>query len=545
MNEMNKEWRELNEILEALTIQMERAKADAEKVGRETEQWMGWLEDVESQLATTKPTGGLPETAEVQLDDFLVLRAEIAQNKPLIESYINETDAALENADPSAQTWMLRNHTIIKNKWSKVKELCVDREKKLQLALEEAVALDSSMRDTAEWLVAAEQRLAAAPNVSRLLDVLQKQLEENEKWVDEVAVRKQLMAEQQAAGTRLQYYCEKKDAIPIKNGLVSLKHRFEKVASRTADRTKQLNAAMDETQVWMHGIDSVKLLLEDVASKIPDDQQSTGNVNVLKQQHNDWSQLENESRARAVDLEDAMARATDFDKKVHAILDWLVEMEGKLAVPCNDLRQALARVEDIKVELSNARDNRELCLEAGRALQAKCHPKAEQPLKHWLRVVENRWKEVEQKASEREFNLLDQQQQEKEREEALFELLEFVALKREELNRMLAQALPQDLESMSKAQRSYEELDFELRERQADIDGAVKLNKKGKSNAAATKLSEEWKQLWLDSIGHQTALEGQRQLLEEMRRLEGWRWEMWKEQYVEWNDHRKVILGIG
>ncbi|KAK5967310.1 Growth-Arrest-Specific Protein 2 domain protein, partial [Trichostrongylus colubriformis] len=93
---------------------------------------------------------------------------------------------------------------------------------------------------------------------------------------------------------------------------------------------------------------------------------------------------------------------------------------------------------------------------------------------------------------------------------------------------------------MSKAQRSYEELDFELRERQADIDGAVKLNKKGKSNAAATKLSEEWKQLWLDSIGHQTALEGQRQLLEEMRRLEGWRWEMWKEQYVEWNDHRKA-----
>lgn len=46
------------------------------------------------------------------------------------------------------------------------------------------------------------------------------------------------MAEQQAAGTRLQYYCEKKDAIPIKNGLVSLKHRFEKVTSRSAERTK-------------------------------------------------------------------------------------------------------------------------------------------------------------------------------------------------------------------------------------------------------------------------------------------------------------------
>ncbi|XGW21562.1 hypothetical protein V3C99_004485 [Haemonchus contortus] len=696
MNEMNKEWRELNEILEALTIQMERAKADAEKVGRETEQWMAWLEDVESQLATTKPTGGLPETAEVQMDDFLVLRAEIAQNKPLIEKYIHDADVALENADANAQTWMARNHALIKNKWSKVKELCADREKKLQLALEEAVALDSSMRDTAEWLAAAEQRLAAVAPISRLVDVLEKQLMENEKWVDEVAVRKQLMAEQQAAGTRLQYYCEKKDAIPIKNGLVSLKHRFEKVASRTADRTKQLNAALDEARVWMNGVDDLKLWLEDIGLKISNEQLPTGNVNVLKQQHNDikkiqselaarqqsfdttykrgrslidhapraegkqinemnegfkklwnsvlekanqrriaveqalldssafddavleleswidaelaknaaasdrvlgdidtvrvltdehkkretervskqraldtivakanklstnnvdesdnitnacdrvkqkWSQLEEESRARMASLEDALARATDFDTKVHEILDWLVEIEGRLAVSSSDLRQALTRVEDIKVELSNARDNRDACLEAGRALQAKCHPRAEQPLKHWLRVVENRWKDVEERASEREFSLLDQQQQEKEREQALFELLEFVAHKREELNRMLAQALPQDLESMRKAQRTYEEFDFELREKQADVDNAVKLNKKGKSNAAAVKLSDEWKQLWLDSIGHQTALEGQRQLLEEMRRLEGWRWEQWKEQYVEWNDHRKA-----
>lgn len=53
------------------------AKAEAEKVGREAEQWMVWLEDVESQLATTKPTGGLPETAEIQLDDFRVLRSEV------------------------------------------------------------------------------------------------------------------------------------------------------------------------------------------------------------------------------------------------------------------------------------------------------------------------------------------------------------------------------------------------------------------------------------------------------------------------------------
>ncbi|VDM80845.1 unnamed protein product, partial [Strongylus vulgaris] len=144
MNQMNREWEELNDVLQKLILQMERAKTEAEKVGREAEQWMVWLEDVESQLATTKPTGGLPETAEIQLDDFKVLRSE---------------------------------------------ELCADREKKLELALEEAIALDTSMRDTAEWLTGAEQRLAGLEPVSRLLDVLETQVADNEKWTDEVAMR--------------------------------------------------------------------------------------------------------------------------------------------------------------------------------------------------------------------------------------------------------------------------------------------------------------------------------------------------------------------
>ncbi|EPB75186.1 hypothetical protein ANCCEY_05757 [Ancylostoma ceylanicum] len=100
------------------------AKAEAEKVGREAEQWMVWLEDVESQLATTKPTGGLPETAEIQLDDFRVLRSEvdtIAQNKPALEAYIDDANNNLCDGENNGQTWIGRNHALIRNKWAKVK----------------------------------------------------------------------------------------------------------------------------------------------------------------------------------------------------------------------------------------------------------------------------------------------------------------------------------------------------------------------------------------------------------------------------------------
>ena len=41
------------------------------------ERWLAYVEDAEAQLATVKPTGGLPETAQTHLDDFHVLKAEV------------------------------------------------------------------------------------------------------------------------------------------------------------------------------------------------------------------------------------------------------------------------------------------------------------------------------------------------------------------------------------------------------------------------------------------------------------------------------------
>lgn len=45
-----------------------------------------------------------------------------------------------------------------------------------------------------------------------------------------------------------------------------------------------------------------------------------------------WSRLEGEAQARSAAIEDAVVKATHFSDRVHQILDWLVEVEGKLAV---------------------------------------------------------------------------------------------------------------------------------------------------------------------------------------------------------------------
>ncbi len=65
---------------------------------------------------------------------------------------------------------------------------------------------------------------------------------------DGVQAQRDVAQEMTNKGTKLQYYCEKKDAIPIKNLLVSAKHRFDKIVSRTADRTKQLDQGFNQAK---------------------------------------------------------------------------------------------------------------------------------------------------------------------------------------------------------------------------------------------------------------------------------------------------------
>ena len=52
-------------------------------------------------------------------------------------------------------------------------------------------------------------------------------------------------------GTHLKYFSQKQDVILIKNLLTSVQHRWEKIVSRSAERTRHLERGYKEAkQVW-------------------------------------------------------------------------------------------------------------------------------------------------------------------------------------------------------------------------------------------------------------------------------------------------------
>lgn len=302
LTEMNVKWEEIQKMLRALAVEMETSKKEAENVGGEVDKWQRWLEETEAQLMSTKPTGGLPETAESQLDEFRVLKADVEQNSNQLEAHLAASERYLREEKPD-DSWLTKTHAGMKSKWSKVKELLVDREKKLQLAYEQAVALETALNEMETWIVDAERKLTDLAPISRLPDVVERQLAEHESWMDEVAGRKTAMAQHQAAGVKMQYYCEKKDAIPIKNRLVSLKHRVEKISGRTAERAKQLATTRDEVATWQDGLHELEGFVADVLERITPEPGTTSSLEKLK------AKLEEVKEAQR----DVTAKQTLFD----------------------------------------------------------------------------------------------------------------------------------------------------------------------------------------------------------------------------------------
>ncbi|KHN76670.1 Dystonin [Toxocara canis] len=250
IDDLNARWHTLVDKLEDVWEQLTEARKAAENLGGEMDRWSLWLQDKDADLSHSKPCGGLPETAHAQLDDFLVLKAEIEQNRLELEAHLEASEKYLQDNVGNKDTWVAQREAQLKKKWLQVQEKMVDREQKLRIALAEAEQLHSAMSAMTEWLDSADARLGRMEPISRIPDTLEKQMNAQAEFHTEVYIHRELMSDINSKGTKLQYYCEKKDAIPIKNLLVTAKHRFDKVVSRSADRTKQLDLAFQEARLF-------------------------------------------------------------------------------------------------------------------------------------------------------------------------------------------------------------------------------------------------------------------------------------------------------
>ncbi|TKR92402.1 hypothetical protein L596_007064 [Steinernema carpocapsae] len=273
LDELNERWHYLADRLNELWASLQAARNEAANMGDQTEKWIMWLSDVDADLAHSKPIGGLPETAITQYDDFLVTKAEVESRRGDIEKHLTSGEAYL-TGDMAADSWFGQKHSQLKKLWTKVQERLVDRENKLQIALKDAEQLSESMENVGTWIDAAESRLNQQGHVSRVPDGIDRQMKDHTEFQKSVQEERAVLSELANKAGKIQLACEKKDAIPIKNRMVSLKHRFDKVQSRCADRTKALDSTFNDVRLFFDAHADLLDWIEENAGKLAEQETS-------------------------------------------------------------------------------------------------------------------------------------------------------------------------------------------------------------------------------------------------------------------------------
>ncbi|XP_077405806.1 microtubule-actin cross-linking factor 1 isoform X18 [Vanacampus margaritifer] len=383
LDQLNHSWQNLLLKTQERQKLLEAALQQAEGFHGELEEFLQWMRRTESQLSAAKPTGGLPETAREQLEQHMELQGHLTQRADQYHRLLDAGESMLlarggEDAGPGT-TQTQQNLAILQNKWASLSTKMDDRRGKLEEALSLATSFQTSLQDTINWLTQAEQTLNMAQPPSLLLDTVLFQIDEHKVFVNEVNTHREQVLALEKSGSQLRFASLKQDVVLIKNLLLSVQARWDKLVQRSLDRgrhldearkrAKQFHEAWRKLTDWLEEAenrldseleipnepDKIKVQLtkhkefqKALGSKqpvydttvrsgramrdkaqLPDDTQKLDHL--VGEVRDKWDTVCGKSVERQHKLEEALLFSGQFAEALQALVDWLYRVEPQLA----------------------------------------------------------------------------------------------------------------------------------------------------------------------------------------------------------------------
>ncbi|XP_075354231.1 dystonin isoform X19 [Mycteria americana] len=376
---LNQRWQNVLEKTEQRKQQLDSALIQAQGFHGEVEDMQQWLTDTERQLLASKPVGGLPETAREQLNTHMELCAAFEAKEEAYKCLMQKGQQMLARCPESAETNVEQDINNLKEKWESVQTKLNERKTKLEEALSLAMEFHNSLQDFINWLTQAEQTLTAASRPSLILDTVLFQIDEHKVFATEVNSHRDQIIELDKTGTHLKYFSQKQDVVLIKNLLISVQSRWEKVVQRLVERgralddarkrAKQFHEAWHKLMEWLeeseksldsdleiaNDPDKIKMQLaqhkefqKSLGAKhsVYDTTNRTGRSlkekttladdnlkldDMLSELRDKWDTICGKSVERQNKLEEALLFSGQFTDALQALIDWLYKIEPQLA----------------------------------------------------------------------------------------------------------------------------------------------------------------------------------------------------------------------
>ncbi|TKS89077.1 Microtubule-actin cross-linking factor 1 [Collichthys lucidus] len=354
LDQLNQSWQSLLLKTQERQKLLEAALHQAEGFHGELEEFLQWLRRTESQLSAAKPTGGLPETAREQLQQHMELQAQLAQRGDQYHRLLDQGESMLlarggEEAGPGT-TQTQQNLGMLQNKWASLNTKMDDRKAKLEEAVSLATGFQTSLQDTINWLTQAEQTLNMAQPPSLILDTVLFQIDEHKVFVNEVNTHREQVLALEKAGSQLRFASLKQDVVLIKNLLLSVQARWDKLVQRSLDRGRHLD----------------------------------------------------EARKRAKQFHEAWRKLTDWLEEAEKRLDSELEISNEP----DKIKVQLAKHKEFQKALGSKQPVYDTTVRSGKAMRDKAQlPADTQKLDHLVGEVRDKWDTVCGKSVERQHKL--------------------------------------------------------------------------------------------------------------------------------------------
>ncbi|XP_061336262.1 microtubule-actin cross-linking factor 1 isoform X11 [Pezoporus flaviventris] len=525
LEKLNSCWESVLQKTEEREQQLQSTLQQAQGFHGEIEDFLLWLTRMESQLSASKPTGGLPETAREQLNAHMELYSQLKAKEDTYSQLLAKGRLMLLNRDDTGSgSKTEQSVALLEQKWCLVSTKMEERKAKLEEALALATDFQNSLQDFINWLTLAEQSLNIAPPASLILSAVLAQIDEHKVFANEVNAHRDQIIELDQTGNQLKFLSQKQDVVLIKNLLVSVQSRWEKVVQRSVERgralddarkrAKQFHEAWKKLVDWLEDAenhldseleisndpDKIKLQLskhkefqKTLGGKQPvydttirtgralkekallaDDTQKLDNL--LGEVRDKWDTVCGKSVERQHKLEEALLFSGQFMDALQALVDWLYKVEPQLAEdqPVHgDLDLVMNLMDNHKVfqkELGKRTGTVQVLKRSGRELIENSRDDTTW-VKVQLQELSNRWDTVCKLSVSKQTRLEQALKQAEEFRTAVHMLLEWLSEAEQSLR--FRGALPDDAEALQSLIDTHKEFMKKVEEKRADVNAAV------------------------------------------------------------------------
>lgn len=579
LKKLNNQWKDLLQKAADRKHELEEALHDAQGFIAEVQDILGWLGDVDGVIGASKPVGGLPETASEQLERFMEIYNELDENRPKVETLQAQGQEYIKKQNQLKVPSSNLQHILrtLKQRWDAVLSRASDKKIKLEIALKEATEFHDALQAFVEWLTSAEKQLAGASSVSRVLETIQHQIEEHKILQKDVSIHREAMLLLDKKGTHLKYFSQKQDVILIKNLLVSVQHRWERVVAKAAERTRALDHGYKEAREfhdawqglvsWLQDTEKNLDQLAEEAAASTDPAKIKKHLDRLKETQRNlsgkqgqydttmrsgknlidrapktdeptlgsmltelketWTRVCSKSVDRQRKLEEALLLSGQFSDALQALLDWLRKTKNRLSEDgpvhgdLETVTQLVEQHKSLESDLSKRATQMQSVLKTGKELERNDNNRE---ISKSLNEVQRLWSDVTDLSERRGRRLQDALREAERLHKQVHMLLEWLSEAEQKLR--FAASIPEDEAHARELLELHSKFLRELRDKEHDKDDTIRLANSilDKSHPDAipiiknwiTIIQSRWDEVSQWALSRENKLKGQLQTLRDL-----------------------------